>query len=476
VNLLLFSGQSGGQRSIRSLLITLSALVGLLLSGVGCGPGSDVPSLPVDAQCKQSAQISGGQASGGRPYLSSISMQNETTGWGVIIGAKEEGQGSVTMTGDFSILHTSDGGCRWKLLRAWKRDSHDRQDFIPFFISPTTAWVEFNDQIYSTSDSGANWITHQLPIAPGEVAGIEQLFFLNGHVGWMLATVGRPSSLSLNANPTEIARAEATKEAIEKSKTRVLQTSQDRMVLWQARDGGQHWTELLRSRISDIPGSLFPYSGTVRAMYFLNETTGWITLQGEDSGSRITSRIITTHDGGRTWQKLTLIPPGRSTTKPEFFYLGTPRFFSQRDGLIPVVLEQAIPKGVSIFITHDGGASWHSTPLFGIDYNQVAITPGPGGAVPAIYLLIPEPYFVDMNTGWIGHTAMFQTSDGGQHWQHFDPHLPLDYLDPGVQFLTKQVGWALQYIYGESTPDSPARLYKTRDGGKTWTWIPYSVS
>jgi len=45
-----------------------------------------------------------------------------------------------------------------------------------------------------------------------------------------------------------------------------------------------------------------------------------------------------------------------------------------------------------------------------------------------------------------------------------------------VQFLTKQVGWALQYIYGESTPDSPARLYKTRDGGKTWTWIPYSVS
>jgi photosystem II stability/assembly factor-like uncharacterized protein len=436
VNLPLFSGQSGGQRSIRSLLITLSALVGLLLSGVGCGPGSDVPSLPVDAQCKQSAQTSGGQASGGRPYLSSISMQNETMGWGVIIGAKEEGQGSVTMTGDFSMLHTSDGGCHWKLLRAWKRDSHDRQDFIPFFISPTTAWVEFNDQIYSTSDSGAGWITHQLPIA----------------------------------------RAEATKEAIEKSKTRVLQTSQDWMVLWQTRDGGQHWTELLRSRISDIPGSPFPYSGTVRAMYFLNETTGWITLQGEDSGSRITSWIITTHDGGRTWQKLTLIPPGRSTTKPEFFYLGTPRFFSQRDGLIPVVLEQAIPKGISIFITHDGGASWHSTPLFGIDYNQVAITPGPGGAVPAIYLLIPEPYFVDMNTGWIGHTAMFQTSDGGQHWQRFDPHLPLDYLDPGVQFLTKQVGWALQYIHGESTPDSPARLYKTRDGGKTWTWIPYSVS
>jgi len=85
VNLPLFSGQSGGQRSIRSLLITLSALVELLLSGVGCGPGLDVPSLPVDAQCKQSAQTSGGQASGGRPYLSSISMQNETTGWGVII-------------------------------------------------------------------------------------------------------------------------------------------------------------------------------------------------------------------------------------------------------------------------------------------------------------------------------------------------------------------------------------------------------
>jgi photosystem II stability/assembly factor-like uncharacterized protein len=106
--------------------------------------------------------------------------------------------------------------------------------------------------------------------------------------------------------------------------------------------------------------------------------------------------------------------------------------------------------------TLDGGQTWQTIPLS-------LFQPGdPNSLVETIYL-----HFIDSSTGWLvikratssnfSAGALFKTTDGGQTWSQ----LTLPIGEP-VYFVTSEVGW----IAGGAAGDA---LYQTQDGGRSWS-------
>jgi photosystem II stability/assembly factor-like uncharacterized protein len=109
--------------------------------------------------------------------------------------------------------------------------------------------------------------------------------------------------------------------------------------------------------------------------------------------------------------------------------------------------------------TSDGGATWQVIPLS-------LFAPGdPDALAEAIYL-----HFVDAQTGWLvvkratssnfSLDVLFKTMDGGQTWTE----LALPIGEP-VYFVTPDLGW----VAGGPAGD---QLYRTRDGGQSWQAQP----
>src|SRR5262249_36598663 len=119
----------------------------------------------------------------------------------------------------------------------------------------------------------------------------------------------------------------------------------------------------------------------------------------------------------------------------------------------------------SIVQTMDGGKTWATKPLAVSPTGQIALYPSD------ISL-----QFLDAQTGWLrvrqqsssnfDTGTLFKTTDGGATWTELN--LPLDdYFkspigDP-VYFVTDQLGWMVSRQGGPGS-----YLYRTQDGGQTW--------
>jgi photosystem II stability/assembly factor-like uncharacterized protein len=371
-------------------------------------------------------------------YLSSMHMANETTGWGV--GEPEDRGDLMGVTHEQSILHTTDGGSHWKVVKTG--------DFslgtIPFFLSAATAWIAINHHLIHTRNAGILWEEVALPLTAGESAQITHLTFLDVRIGWLIAQIYHSSAPSKSAPLT---------------------------VLYHTNDGGTNWKQLLR--ISEQNWD----NRWGKKITFLTATTGWMT-----SGSL----LLVTRDGGRTWQPQTLPLPAGVGSELRF---ETPRFFSAQDGIISACrndFHDSARNGFVVFVTHDGGQNWQSQPFVLKDYNQVhekryqivlekkmkemkEVNNGETTfwfARDLVYRTIPAPQFADMQFGWVGWPSleMSTTSDGGEHWEV----LELDTLPQEVeqiQFVNSRVGWGLMRSKGMFS----IQVGRTIDGGKTWT-------
>jgi photosystem II stability/assembly factor-like uncharacterized protein len=115
---------------------------------------------------------------------------------------------------------------------------------------------------------------------------------------------------------------------------------------------------------------------------------------------------------------------------------------------------------VRLYVTHDGGATWQSG----------ALLPDPAGAVS----------FSDADHGWVASSTnadLWATSDGGRTWTKVASGGLAAYAGGGstgynyLNFVSPQIGWAEQQGTDYST-----LLFKTTDGGRTWTQINFSIS
>jgi photosystem II stability/assembly factor-like uncharacterized protein len=261
-------------------------------------------------------------------------------------------------------------------------------------------------------------------------------------------------------------------------------------ILYRSSDGGDTWSE------SPVPFG----SGTLR---FLDSKRGWMMADlGAGAGSMAIA-VFRSEDSGATWtQTFTNNPtrPGASKTLP---LGGLKDGMTVKDSLTAWIGGVTYAPGtVYLYQTSDGGSTWTKSPVtVSAGYEEAELeTPGPifvnadvgylpvhlstqNGTMLAIYvsrdagsswLLTPSLIaqgraadFVSPDTGFVWNGAGFYvTNDAAQTWKVVAPDVDFGDTFGGMDFVDPQVGFVLRT---DSAGNSS--LYKTLDGGATWTLL-----
>lgn len=206
----------------------------------------------------------------------------------------------------------------------------------------------------------------------------------------------------------------------------------ERGSIWQTRDGGASWKKL--STVEGGRSGKHAYPETIRGLTFRDAQEGWAVTHGasaeahpEVNGSTPLEygRILYTRDGGNAWTQV---------------YYGTPlSSIASRDGTF-------VATGYGLVRSEDG-ENWENirapSPMFGVAF--------------------PDARRVVA----VGEQAdCYVSEDAGRTWGSVrGAAFARTHLDV-VAFADPRVGW----MGGSMDPDQTHRgLFKTVDGGKTWT-------
>ncbi|HEU5244346.1 MAG TPA: YCF48-related protein [Gaiellaceae bacterium] len=152
-----------------------------------------------------------------------------------------------------------------------------------------------------------------------------------------------------------------------------------------------------------------------------------------------------TTNGGRTWRQSRLPNLGRGGVargrSDPIANISGVQFVDRRDGWVSAANH-------SVYRTSDGGRSW-----------QASTVPG-GGFID----------FLDRRHGYaLGPDGLFRTADGGKTWLFVSKHS----MHGPITFLDRRTGFAFEdrtgSIIGPYQGPEFGYLYKTTDGGRTWS-------
>lgn len=215
-------------------------------------------------------------------------------------------------------------------------------------------------------------------------------------------------------------------------------------------DGGKNWL------------NISSYNGDIIKIFFLDTLNGWAVTQSNTSNST-EYLFLKTEDGGKTFQviykkiieSISLIQINYQTTDLIFF--------DKNNGY--VMLSGKLLK------TTDGGQRWSVINPNIPDFNMT------------------EMCFINVNVGWVGGSVavnkdinkdaadayIYCTTDGGNNWSNQfqvsssnnNYQITHNYQINGISFIDNQYGWFLI----ENITDLHTELYRTVDGGKTFTEV-----
>ncbi|HKR32245.1 MAG TPA: hypothetical protein VJT08_17320 [Terriglobales bacterium] len=327
-------------------------------------------------------------------------------------------------------LRTTDGGHTWHDVSpaAFRHDAPAYPaglvypgGYTEFFLDGDHAWIArpytsakscFDHiDVFATNDGGRSWVAGSIPVAlDGDTQLQMQLDFLNAQQGWLIV---RGNGGSLRDD-----------------------------FLYGTQDAGRSWQLISR----------LPSGGIPCPIQFSSPTVGWTDACGDFQSAGPTFQMTVTRDGGRSWsaQQLPLPPGGCPCSEPidlSFVNPSTAAFLV--DGYT----------GVFLYLTSDGGSSWHVDKAF------------PGSSLQAAAL-----DFEDIRHLWatvydptdpFGKGApivLYQSSDLGAHWHVVQKGVPLVIPDVSLQFVDPLHGFAVQ----PSRSGQGSQLLTTGDGGHTW--------
>lgn len=313
------------------------------------------------------------------------------------------------MTTDRFVLRTMDGGTTW-------HDVTPRGVYaVGFgagtsFLDSNRGWVliaDANDPV----NAGTLYSTRDGGIqweSHPVPFGSGELHFLDNQNGWMMLNAG----------------AGAGNMAVK---------------FFQTTDGGTNWTQVFTNVPTDAQANnSLPTAGIKSGFTPLSMQEAWVTGQ---VAAPNTVYLYHTTDGARTW---TLVDPGLPFSGEAMYLTQPPVFFGSQIGLLPTMAGSE-GSGTFFFVTQDGGSTWTAG----------AGLPGSGQSS----VVSPNDVFV------LFSGVLFISHDVTQTWISLTPDVDLNTNTiVAFQFVDPQTGWI-----GRSDANGHTSLYKTIDGGQTWT-------
>ena len=332
-----------------------------------------------------------------------------------------------------------------------------------FVVSPSLVQIDMFDElngwaltgqgVLRTTDGGIGWIDAG-PDAIFPADAVLHNFFLDADTGWVLPV--DPQSSAETGTLYRTSDAGQTWELVTLPFSagqlyfidpqngwalvdRGVAAGSHAVDIYQTTDGGSLWDRVhsIDPSQPEQPGSL-RFGGVKNGLAFRDQTHGWI---GGTVPCEACVWLYLTQDGGRTWQSQDLEIPADFTS--HFLSIDPPRFFNSQDGVLPVAFF-AETSARDFYVTHDGGGTWNAT------------TPVP---LAGLYSLpTPQDFFT-----W-QETSLAASHDGGQTWTQIAPNIDLGPSLLQLEFVNASTGWAIS-----AAEDGQRHLYKSTDGGATWT-------
>lgn len=368
----------------------------------------------------------GASAAGARQ--SSQSLQEAwIVGAGSVWAWTQDETGPIAGGGAQGIELTTNSGRSWSEVTPKGLSVQGGKHWISglFALNAADAWTTYGglsdsgaQTIVRTTDGGRRW-TVVGPMPRGRWCSLQ---FVSPETGWC-AVVGAASGSAM-------------------------------VILYRTVDGGQHWEVVSRTAgfSSSTPPGKLPYPGD-KNIEFTSRSVGW-TLFNTPGG---TAPLFQTRDGGRTWWQRQVAPAPAARGGGNFggVFVGRP-VLDGRYGAVGYYDQERLGSRTIVYVTSDGGLSWHPvTP------------PGP-----------PAPWLADTLTArrWrlFDGNRILETSNAGRSWQTITTNHDFSTLyysynsptPPVADFLTSSTGWVVQ--------DDPAgnnTLWRSTDGGHSWAQI-----
>ena len=319
-------------------------------------------------------------------------------------------------TKTWTLFQTSDAGRRWQ----HRYDS--TSEFVAQFFDSERGLLVWGMngapntlRLLHTDDGGAHWASVPQPLTMPYAGVVLPAFSDPDHV-WLLNT----ASPAAHDQPS---------------------------ALYRTLDGGLHWEELLDANLSARSRHGIAVGGSKKGIWFTGSMDGWISTVEPDG----TPALHVTHDGGREWTSSAL-PPGDGWYRGASLTFSAPVIDAGGRGALTVVQPAGIPgewfpAKAWTYVTSDGGDHW-SDPR------------------PMSYTRALVSRFVTPSVGWtVGAGIALTTSDAGRSW--VQTGAPTGAVLTAVTPVDAMNAWAT----AAPVAPLPSRLFRTSDGGLTWSEV-----
>lgn len=315
---------------------------------------------------------------------------------------------------DQAVVRTADGGTTWynvsppNIAGPGYGFSHAFLDALHgFVVVPDADDQMHKGTLYRTDDGGLHWTSVSVPFGSGD------LHFLDLQNGWAMVSLG------VGAGSNAIA---------------VFQTT----------DGGATWT---RTFVNDpnVEGATasIPLGGLKNGFAARDMKTAWI---GGVVYSDNTVYVFRSDDGGHSWAQVSLPTPSNLGSGGQLGFIGLQFFNNFQDAFLELMASSSDTPQLLVFVSHDRGDSWSLTPT-GI----------PNGR---------KVDFASAQDGFVFNGQQFYvTHDAAQTWMAITPDINFGDSLGAMDFVDATTGWVTSYDMNTSQ----TLLYKTTDGGATWT-------